>query len=52
MQYKLDEIMVKWSKKTYILDDIFSDDFTMNGGMGSCGSIVYTFEDIDEKDFL
>ena len=44
--------MVKWTTQTYRLDEIFTDAFSLEGGMGLCGELEYEIFDLDENSFL
>ena len=49
---QLDRIMVKWTTQTYRLDEMFTDAFSQEGGLGLCGELEYEIFKADEAPFL
>ena len=44
--------MVKWTTREYNMGELFTDYFSVNGGLGSCGELVFSFEDPNRANFL
>ena len=50
--YTLDSIMVKWTTRTYSLNDIFTDEYTASDQLGSCGGLTYEFKELEIAPYL
>ena len=50
--YSFESVMVKWTTRTYFLNDIFIDEYTSGSQDGGCGELVFEFEDLDTAPYL
>ena len=43
------QIMSEWSSRVIDLPQVFTDQFSEDGGLGSCGNLTFELKDNDEK---